>query len=270
MACRHFGLVKSASGQKKARKTSEEHPLTLTDGDILRAQREQDLDFPARFRITEKGGELFCIGNDLSTLRVLLSTAREPVSKGTRLKGAAEVSLSESVNQFKSWAAKLPGHLALGGTYILPHVLRKHVLGYCMVRWATPTNDAFVERLFSADARKSEQPEITSMAELLAISPDQRNLLGFIPPHLNVAKLSRLLGCPLLLLPCFACLWSEATDKMPAECNMCQAAPERLAAGLLDYEMEFNIPPCPFLLIKRAVAARMPPSVPEDGSAEAA
>ena len=105
MACRHFGLIKAAPASNKARKVSEEHPLTLTDPDILRAQREQDLDFPASFRITEKGGELFCIGSDLSTLRILLNTAREQFSKSGRLKGAAEVSLKESVSQYKSCAA---------------------------------------------------------------------------------------------------------------------------------------------------------------------
>lgn len=271
MACRQFGIVKAAkaAAKTKGQKVSSDHPLSLTDTEILRAKSERDLDFPASFRITEKRGELFCIDTDLSTLRIMLRTAREKFSGGGHSKAKLAASLPESVRQYKSWAEVLPGHLALGGTYILPHLLRKHSLGYYMERWATPTNDAFIERLFSLDGRKSEQPEISSMKELIEISPDQRNLLANIPPHLSLAKLSRLLGCPSLLLPCFACLWSEAADKMPAECQVCQAAPERLSAGLLDYEIEFNIPPCPFLLIKRAIAARLPASVPEDGADEA-
>ena len=253
MACRYFGIV-----QQSRLKAALEKFSPLAEADILAATNDRELRLPKQFRIRPRTGETFVVSNDSSTLKIMLQTARQSLdAKTAKGRAVAKESSScfwDSVCAYKSWAALQPSHLQLGGSYVLPHVLRKHALAWHMQRWQSPSAEAFIAHLFELDGRMHEQPQISTMDKLLEISPDQRAILSKMPPHQTPTKLSRLLGCPLILLPCFACLWQEACDKLSAECETCLANPKLLAEAAAEYIRANGCAPCPFVLVKHAAS----------------
>ena len=253
MACRHFGLVQQIDSAEQLPEIAD-----MSEANILAAADERQLCFPKQFRIKPKRGEVLCIRRDLSTLTTMLQKAREQLDSKNRKRGAAAESTEEtrpfweSVRKYKAWAAVLPSKLQLGGTYVLPHLLLKHALAWYMVSWGYTSASEFIARLFELDGRRNQQPDITTMEELLSISPDQRQLMSTMPPHLTPLKLSHLLKCPLIMVPCFACLWQEACDKLSVECEQCQANPKAMADAAAEYLGSHHCAPCPYVLVRAA------------------
>ena len=162
MACRYFGIV-----QQSRLKAALEKFSPLAEADILAATNDRELRFPKKIRIRPRTGETFNVSNDLSTLKIMLQTARQSLdAKTAKGRAVAKESSScfwDSVRAYKSWAALLPSHLQLGGSYVLPHVLRKHALAWHMQRWQSPSAEAFIAHLFELDGRMHEQPQISTM-----------------------------------------------------------------------------------------------------------
>ena len=255
MSFRYFETMVAAGTEKKKQKStragqsaaSVDHPLTLTQSAILKSRGDADLDFPAVFRMRDRGEE-FRVGKGTATLKAMLLAARRCHKEEAATK--EESSLWRSVAMWERWSQLAPSCLNLRGSYILPHVLRKHVMCFYMRHWGHESVPEFVSRLFILDRRRQDQPDITSVQHLLRISPDQRQNLSKIPPHYNLERLSRLLSCPPILLPCFACTWAEAVDKLPLECDACLADPAKLAAALEEYLEQHCTTPCPYVLVK--------------------
>ena len=121
---------------------------------------------------------------------------------------------------------------------------------FYMRQWGHESVADFISRLFILDRRRQHQPDITNVQHLLRISPDQRQNLSKIPGHYTLERLGRLLACPPILLPCFACAWAEAVDKLPLECDVCLADPAKLASALDEYQGHHCTTPCPYVLVK--------------------
>ena len=259
MSFRYFETMVTVAPRNKKEKSpgagraaaAIDYPLTLTQAAILKSSCDADLDFPAVFRMRDRGEE-FKVGKSTATLKAMLLAARqchnEDVTKDKESK------LWQSVRRWEQWAKMAPACLNLSGSYIFPHVLRKHVMCFYLRQWQHESVADFISRLFILDRRRQRQPDITSVQHLLRISPDQRQNLSKIPPHYTLERLGRLLACPPILLPCFACIWAEAVDKLPLECDMCLADPSKLASALDEYQGRHSTTPCPFVLVKLSVS----------------
>ena len=127
----------------------------------------------------------------------------------------------------------------LGGSYVRPHLVRKHML------------------CFAADREAAGQPVDFSkmtMGQLKRLSPDMSEFLKEVPTQLPPHKLSAQLHCPAEYVSMWACLWKQALAE-PGAFQFVMANAEMLSESVYSYKDMHGISPSPRVLLRFARGA---------------
>lgn len=172
----------------------------------------------------------FELTGDRSVLTKILQTARACQLRSGNDFGAHMMAHS-------AWLAALPGCLRMGGSYMAPHLTRKHALGF----------EARALRKGSGVDWNKYGHTVTALQQLM---PDQSGFLKAAPSWLKPRALSAQLGCGLLWLSMWPCLMKEVLRAWPGCAAIVEAHLPQIEACLRLYKAAFHISPCPFVLIR--------------------
>lgn len=139
------------------------------------------------------------------------------------------------MQEFAIMLADFPSFLSLGGEYIGPTVLRKHLIGLL--------------------ASVSIDWKAISRATLESWSVDRGNHLSTIPPSWTVAELHMELGVEPIYISMWCCLLHEVEHLGPRAAHACRFRGEELRTLLQAYKDKHGIPPCPYILVSELLAA---------------
>jgi hypothetical protein len=182
-------------------------------------------------------GRLVKLGSDTSVLATMIKSAREQKQMPN--------DIFEHLVWYEAWLDTLPSKCMLGGTYVRPHIVRKHMLCFAADRKADG---------FPVDFSKM------NMAQLKRLSPDVSDLLSEVPTMLTPFKLSRLISTPAEYMSMWACLWKGALA-VPGAFEFIMLNGHLLLECLTAYKAQHRISPSPRVLVR---IARRASSVDDD------
>ena len=130
---------------------------------------------------------------------------------------------------------RFPSFLRLGGDYIGPTVLRKHLIGLL--------------------ARVPVQWKDISRDTLESWSVDRGHHLSTIPGSWTVAQLHTELGVEPIYISMWCCLLREVDKLGPRAAHACRFRVDELQTLLTAFKDKHGIPPCPYILVSELLGA---------------
>jgi len=176
---------------------------------------------------------LFKLTGDRSVLTKVLQTARAAQFRSSN-------DFATHMQQHSAWLAALPSCLRLGGSYVRPHISRKHAMGF----------DA---RAVRKGRGAVDWNKINTFAALKQLMPDRCRYLDTVPSWLKPTALSTQMGCGQLWLSMWPCLMREVLQGWPGIVHVVAAHLPQINQCLDAYMAKHNVPPCPFVLVREFV-----------------